>query len=679
MAKNKTAISVIKLVMKIYKIYQDYPHFSKKPPVAPYITTEILKFGLVMDAEILSRFTTSISVDQYHKAISMFLDKILFSDPTDYQQILGLQSPTDNKLIEKHYGLLIGLLQKPEIRTADNKKNLAILDKAYFELINLRGTSSVPRIDQPAQKKPAAPNAAKARIKTDKGAAKTETSAKPPEATEPVRKAVGGEDFRFSEPTTQTNEEKKPTRTKAAESTPRTTATKLATEAKRYNFSQLDDSRKQQINQNKPTPALTTTPIKPDSRAIKNNTVKLKPPARPTTQAMAIKQAVDLPATTVQLDDVMQLDLDDVNSKLPISRQPRYRYAQVVASLVVVALVGAAYELLYKSTPNTIATKTYAVIRDSDSLPVEKKSPPSQAVLRGQLQEIDASEIYKDQQLEVFARETIKPEGKPPVKPVKSVAAKPVKPVLARSKNYARKKVKPSPAKSMIARTEAVTRPKPAPTVVKPVMKKIDVRKKPAVTEKNTIKSLAVNLKQARPSASAKTVAKTTSGKFRESNKALAKAFLKSNIEAYPEEGIESDNTTVAQAAQKDSLAAEKSSPFAIIVNAKNNQELTAEDLKNIYFDRITTWKSGDRIELYDLPVSSKVREMFSSSVLSISARRAAQREKNKRITNSTRNIPKQKSETLVSAIVASNPNAIGYVSIKTAKSRDGIRIIYPE
>jgi len=663
--------------MKIYKVYQDYPNFSKKPPVAPYITTEILQFGLVMDAEILSRITPRISVDQYHKAISTFLDKILFSDPTDYQQILGLHSPSDSKLIEKHYGLLIGLLQKPEIRTADNEKNLSILDKAYSELVNLRESSSVPRTDQLAQKKPAVPNIAKARKNTDKGAAKT--SAKTPETRAPAKKAVGGEDFQFSESTTQSDEEKKPIRTKGMDKAPQTTSTKLVIEAKRHNISRLDDSRKQQDNRNKqaPEPTPATTPIKPGRPATENHTVELKPPARPTTQAKPVKQPVDLPDEAQQLDDV--IELDDIGSDLPNSRQPRYRYAQVVASLVVVALVGAAYELLYKSTPNTIVAETHTVIRNSDSLPVEKKSPPAQAVLRDPLQEIDAPEIQKDLQLEVLARETIKPEGKPTVKSVKSIAAKRVKPVIARPKATARKTVHPSPAKSMIARTETVTRPKSAPIVVNPVsMKKAEVQKRLASTAKATIKSPAVNQKQAPPSASEKTVAKATTRKVRHPNEVPAKA-IKSSIEAFLAKDIESGDTTVARVAQKNSVEAKKSSPFVIIVNAKNNQDLSAEDLKNIYFDRITTWKSGGRIDLYDLPVSSKVREMFSNSVLSISARKAAQREKNERITNSTRNIPKQKSENLVTAIVANNLNAIGYVSIKSAKSRDGIRIIYPE
>ena len=661
--------------MKIYKVYQDYPNFSKKPPVAPYITTEILQFGLVMDAEILSRITPRISVDQYHKAISTFLDKILFSDPTDYQQILGLHSPSDSKLIEKHYGLLIGLLQKPEIRTADNEKNLAILDKAYSELVNLRESSSVPRTDQLAQKKPAVPNIAKARKNTDKGAAKT--SAKTPETRAPAKKAVGGEDFQFSESTTQSDEEKKPIRTKGMDKAPQTTSTKLVIEAKRHNISRLDDSRKQQDNRNKqaPEPTPATTPIKPGRPATENHTVELKPPARPTTQAKPVKQPVDLPDEAQQLDDV--IELDDIGSDLPNSRQPRYRYAQVVASLVVVALVGAAYELLYKSTPNTIVAETHAVIRNYGPLPVERKSPPAQAVLRDPLQEIDAPEIQKDLQLEVLARETIKPGVKPiksvaakpvkpvlarktikpgvkpPVKPVKSVAAKSVKPVIARPKATARKTVHPSPAKSMIARAKTVTRPKSAPIVVNPVsMKKAEVQKRLASTAKTTIESPAANQKQ---------------------------GLEKDIIEASPVKDIESGDTSVARVAQKNSDAAKKSSPFVIIVNAKNNQDLTAEDLKNIYFDRITTWKSGGRIDLYDLPVSSKVREMFSSSVLSISARKAAQREKNERITNSTRNIPQQKSENLVTAIVANNLNAIGYVSIESAKSRDGIRIIYPE
>jgi len=114
-----------------------------------------------------------------------------------------------------------------------------------------------------------------------------------------------------------------------------------------------------------------------------------------------------------------------------------------------------------------------------------------------------------------------------------------------------------------------------------------------------------------------------------------------------------------------------------VIVNSANTQELSQEDIKNIYSDNITAWQSGTRIKLYNTPTNSYVREIFSQEILELSALQAAATESNKRITNTLKNPPDTKRERLIAASVAKKTNAIGYVSKEVADKRSGIRVIF--
>lgn len=115
----------------------------------------------------------------------------------------------------------------------------------------------------------------------------------------------------------------------------------------------------------------------------------------------------------------------------------------------------------------------------------------------------------------------------------------------------------------------------------------------------------------------------------------------------------------------------------AVIVNSSNTQSLSKEDVKNIYSDRVITWGNGNKIAVYNLPVASASREVFSQSVLGISAQNAAAAESNRSITNTLRNPQKLKRERLVASIVSKNPNAIGYVKEETAKGKTGIKVLF--
>jgi len=114
-----------------------------------------------------------------------------------------------------------------------------------------------------------------------------------------------------------------------------------------------------------------------------------------------------------------------------------------------------------------------------------------------------------------------------------------------------------------------------------------------------------------------------------------------------------------------------------VIVNSANTQQLSQGDIKNIYSDNITAWQSGTRIKLYNTPVNSYVREIFSQEILGLSAYQAAATESNKRITNTLKNPPDTKRERLIAASVSKKTNASGYGSMEVAEERTGIRMIF--
>jgi ABC-type phosphate transport system substrate-binding protein len=113
-----------------------------------------------------------------------------------------------------------------------------------------------------------------------------------------------------------------------------------------------------------------------------------------------------------------------------------------------------------------------------------------------------------------------------------------------------------------------------------------------------------------------------------------------------------------------------------VIVNDKNAQPLTAADVKNIYNDHVAHWANGRRVNVYELPVKNAAREIFTRGVLGVSAREAAAERNNKKITNTAKNPPATKPESLVISNVARDEDAIGYVSAESAAGREGVRVI---
>lgn len=114
----------------------------------------------------------------------------------------------------------------------------------------------------------------------------------------------------------------------------------------------------------------------------------------------------------------------------------------------------------------------------------------------------------------------------------------------------------------------------------------------------------------------------------------------------------------------------------AVIVNSSNPEALSIEQIKNIYSDRVTTWRSGKRIVVYNLPNSSESAEVFAQNVLGISAQSAKKAIANRKITNSLNNPPKTKRERLIVALVSRKINAIGYVPVYLVKDEERVRVV---
>lgn len=113
-----------------------------------------------------------------------------------------------------------------------------------------------------------------------------------------------------------------------------------------------------------------------------------------------------------------------------------------------------------------------------------------------------------------------------------------------------------------------------------------------------------------------------------------------------------------------------------VIVNRSNPEQLSIEQIKNIYSDRVSTWSSGQRIEVYNLPDNQDAANIFARKVLGMSGRAAAAAELQRRTNNTLKNPSKTKRERLVLSIVGRKKNAIGYVPEYMVKDKSRVRVV---
>ena len=117
-------------------------------------------------------------------------------------------------------------------------------------------------------------------------------------------------------------------------------------------------------------------------------------------------------------------------------------------------------------------------------------------------------------------------------------------------------------------------------------------------------------------------------------------------------------------------------SQVVVIVNSKNSQSLSAQQIKNIYSDITTKWENGNRISVFHLPLSNEAREAFSQTIFGESAQKQVSAELNRKITNTIKNPSKTKRARLVKKLVSRNPDAIGYIPKELLGKSKGIRSV---
>jgi hypothetical protein len=116
---------------------------------------------------------------------------------------------------------------------------------------------------------------------------------------------------------------------------------------------------------------------------------------------------------------------------------------------------------------------------------------------------------------------------------------------------------------------------------------------------------------------------------------------------------------------------------IAVIVNRQNLQSINQRQLRDIYLDRLSNWKNGKMITVYNLPVSTAARELFSRQVLNMSALDAATMESNRKITNRQNNSLQTRQQNVILHYVANDPQAIGYVPLRLAQDNDQVRVLF--
>lgn len=113
-----------------------------------------------------------------------------------------------------------------------------------------------------------------------------------------------------------------------------------------------------------------------------------------------------------------------------------------------------------------------------------------------------------------------------------------------------------------------------------------------------------------------------------------------------------------------------------VIVNTENTQQLSAQQIKNIYSDIVTQWENGNKITVYNLYADDESRETFSQKIFGESAHKQVLAESNRKITNTIKNPSKTKSARLVIKMVSRNPDAIGYVPKSMVENATNVRIV---
>ena len=122
--------------------------------------------------------------------------------------------------------------------------------------------------------------------------------------------------------------------------------------------------------------------------------------------------------------------------------------------------------------------------------------------------------------------------------------------------------------------------------------------------------------------------------------------------------------------------SAQQKEPYRVIVNAANPAtSISRDELARVYMKKMTSWKTGAAVAVVDQSPRSDVRAAFSTSVLGRDV--ATMKNYWQQSLFSGRGVPpiEQPGDAQVAAFVATNANAIGYVS-PSAALPDGVRVL---
>jgi ABC-type phosphate transport system substrate-binding protein len=117
---------------------------------------------------------------------------------------------------------------------------------------------------------------------------------------------------------------------------------------------------------------------------------------------------------------------------------------------------------------------------------------------------------------------------------------------------------------------------------------------------------------------------------------------------------------------------------MAVVVN-KNNPiaTLSMAQIKRIYQDDMVRWPSGDKIQVFDLPVDNANRAQFSRSVIGKSPEKVAAEWANKKVMNTAKNPPQVvRSKVLMLYKVSKSKTAIGYIPLSMAKGKAMLKVM---
>ena len=119
-----------------------------------------------------------------------------------------------------------------------------------------------------------------------------------------------------------------------------------------------------------------------------------------------------------------------------------------------------------------------------------------------------------------------------------------------------------------------------------------------------------------------------------------------------------------------------KRNKVAVIVHQDNPQQLTVEDIKAMYMDRLTRWQDGSKVMLYNLPLGDKFREKFSQNILNMTALQADSEELQRRELNIKVNPVEVKAKNIVISYVEQHPNAVAYVPLVMVREKSNVKVI---